>query len=118
MPTPSMAFANRGGFDQAANLPFATTVYMTHPGNQEGLTIPSGTKALAYTEGTFTLPSGSFIYSADIIVPGAPIIVSDTATDGAGEGGKAKYTATMAVGVIGFTERYDSTANKLTVRIE
>ena len=118
MPMPSMSFANRGGFDQSANLPFSTTVYMTHPGNQEGVTIPSGSKALAYSEGTFTLPSGSFVYSSNIIVPGAALIVCDTASDGASEAGKVKYTASMAAGVIGFTERYDSVNNRLTVRVE
>lgn len=117
-PTPSFTFAQRGGWDQTANAPFSTTVYLTHPGNQEGLTIPSGTPALAYTEGTFTLPSGAYVYSANIIVPGAALIVADTASDSASDAGKLKYTASMAAGVVGFTERYDSATGKLTVRIE
>lgn len=122
-PTPIMTFpqyqgAQRDGWSTTPNAPFSTTVYLTHPGNQEGRTIPSGYSSLAYTEGTFTLPSGSYIYSSNIIVPGAAIIIADTATDGAGEAGKPKYTASMAAGVIGFTERYDSTTNKLTIRVE
>lgn len=117
-PMPSYDFAERGGFGETGNAPFSATVYLTHPGNQEGLTIPSGASALAYTKGTFTLPSGSYIYSSNIIVPGAALIVADTATDGAGSAGKPKYTATMAAGVIGVTERYDSTTGKLTVRVE
>lgn len=122
-PTPIMTFpqiqgAQRGGWSAAANAPFSTTVYLTAPGNQEGLTIPSGVSALAYTDGTFTLPSGSYVYSSNIIVPGAAIVIADTATDGAGSAGKPKYTATMAAGVIGYTERYDSTTGKLTIRVE
>lgn len=117
MPTPSMDFALRGGFDQAANAPFNTKVYLTYPGYQEGHTIPSGTKCLAYTEGTFTLPSGSFVYSADIIKPGAALVVGNTADDTT-DAGKVKYTATFAAGVIGVTEKYDSVTNRLTVRVE
>lgn len=116
---PSMSFALRGGFDQAANAPFATTVYMTHPGNQEGLTIPSGQPSIAFTEATVTLPSGAYVYSADIVKPGAAIVIQDATTDStAGEAGKPKYTATFAAGVIGVTERYDSTTGRLTIRIE
>lgn len=117
-PMPSFVFAERGGWDQSQTIPFSTTVYLTHPGNQEGLTIPSGTAALAYTEGTFTFPSGAYVYSSDIIVPGAAIIIADTASDGAPSAGKPKYTATFAAGVIGVTERYDSTTGRLTIRVE
>lgn len=114
---PSFTFAERGGFSEDANAPFSATIYLTPPGNQEGLTIPSGVSALAYTDGTFTLPSGSYVYSSDIIVPGAALIVADTASDSANDAGKVKYTASMAAGVIGKTERYDSTTGKLTVRV-
>lgn len=115
---PSYSFAQRGGWDQAANAPFSATVYLTHPGNQEGLTIPSGVPALAYTEGTFTLPSGAYVYSSSIIVPGAAIVIADTASDGASSAGKPKYASSMAAGVVGFTERYDSATGKLTIRVE
>jgi len=94
------------------------TMWLTHPENQEGQTIPSGYKALGYTEGTFTFPSGEYVDSAEIKVPGAAIIVADTATDTAAEAGKPKYTATNAVGVIGFTETYDSATGRLTIRVE
>jgi len=113
-PTPAMNYALRGGFDQAANSPFATTVYLTNPGNMEGLTIPSGQPSIAFTVATVTLPSGSYVYDANIVVPGAAIIVEYSGVDA----GKPKYTATDAVGVIGVTERYDSTLNRLTIRIE
>jgi hypothetical protein len=116
LPRPSMPFALRGGFDQAANVPYAATVYLTYPGNQEGLTIPSGTPALAYTDGIFTLPSGAYIYSADIIKPGAQIVIQDATTDStAGEAGKPKYAASNAVGVIGETYGYDSSTGRLTI---
>ena len=115
-PTPSMAYALRGGFDQAANAPFATTVYLTQPGNQEGLTIPSGSTALAFTDGIFTIPSGGYVYSADIINPGAAIIISNT-TSHTTDKGKPRYTATNAVGVIGETWGYNSTTGALTILV-
>ena len=117
-PMPNTEYAERHGWSTDANAPFSTTVYLTHPGNQEGLTIPSGVSALGYTDGTFTIPSGAYVYSSNIIVPGAAIIVADTASDDAASAGKPKYTATMAAGVIGFTERYDSTTGKLTIRVK
>lgn len=118
-PQPALSFSlRRGGFDQSANVPFDATVYLTYPGYQEGVTIPSGTPSLAFTDGTFTLPSGSYIYSADIIVPGAACIVANTAEDGADEAGKLMYQATVDARVVGYTERYDSNTGHLTVRIE
>lgn len=113
-PTPAMQFALRQGFDKTANAPFSTTVYMTHPGNQEGLTIPSGLPCLAYTDATITLPSGAYIYDANIIKVGAAIVVEYNGADA----GKPKYTSTNAVGVIGFTERYNSATNRLTIRFD
>lgn len=115
---PSMSFAERGGWNQAANAPFSTTVYLTHPGNQEGLTIPSGVSALAYTEGIFTIPSGGYVNSNNITVPGAALIIADTNSDSAGDAGKPKYTATMAVGVIGEVVRHDSATGRLTIRVK
>jgi hypothetical protein len=113
------AFDFRGGFVRSQSGPLSgLTMWLTHPGNQEGTTVPSGYKALGYTEGTFTFPSGAYIYDANIIVPGAAIIVADTASDGAGSAGKPKYTASMAAGVIGFTEDYDATTGRLTIRVE
>lgn len=118
-PMPSFAFALRdGGFDQAANAPFSATVYLTQPGNQEGLTLPSGVPALAYTEGIFTLPSGAYIYDTNIIKPGSLIVIQDATTDStAGEAGKPKYTSTNAVGVVGETVAYDSSSKRLTIRV-
>lgn len=116
-PIPAYNFAFRGGFGSAANAPFSATVYLTHPGNQEGLTIPSGVSALGYTHGTFTLPSGAYVYSSNIIVPGAAIVIADTASDSAGDAGKPKYAATVDASVVGETYGYDSATGKLTIRI-
>lgn len=116
--TPSFAFAERGGWNQPANAPFSTTVYLTHPGNQEGLTIPSGVSSLAYDVGTFTLPSGSYVYSANIIVPGAMFIIQDTTTaGGATDAGKPIYASAMVAGVVGTTRAYDATTGRLTVKV-
>jgi hypothetical protein len=118
-PTPSFPFALRqGGWDQAVQTPFDTKVYLTYPGYTEGETIPSGNMALAFTEGTFTIPSGGYVYSSNIIVQGAALVVCDATSDGAPAAGKLKYSATMAFGVIGFTEKYDAATGKLTVRVE
>lgn len=113
---PSMEYAMRGGFSESANAPFSATVYLTPPGNQNGVTIPSGTKSLAFADGTFTIPSGGYIYNSNIVNPGASLIVANTADDGASDAGKLKYTATEAVGVLFETVAYDSTDGKLTVR--
>lgn len=116
---PGADFDFRGGFVNSQAGPLTgVKMWLTHPGNQEGQTIPSGYKALAYTEGTFTLPSGAYVDSANIKVPGAALIVADTASDSAADAGKPKYTASMAAGVIGFTEAYDSETGKLTIRVE
>lgn len=112
-PTPSYEFALREGFDLTANVPFATTVYLTHPGNMVGQTIPSGDPALAYAGGVFTVASGAFIYNANL-VPGAFLVAADTSTDGAGEAGKLKYSASSGIGKV---VQYDSTSNELTFRI-
>lgn len=110
-PMGSYPFALREGFDQTGNLPLSTTVYLTHPGNQEGNTIPSGQPSLAFTDGTFTLPSGAFIYDTSIIVPGCLLVVEYSG----GDAGKPKSCATNAVGVIGETESYDTTTGRLTI---
>lgn len=116
---PKTTFDFRGGWVNSQSGPLTgVTMWLTHPGNQEGQTIPSGYKALGYTEGTFTLPSGSYVDDANLIVKGAMFIIANTADDGASDAGKPKYTSTMAAGVIGMVEDYDSNTGKLTVRVE
>jgi hypothetical protein len=104
-----------GGWDQATNVPFTTEVFETHQANQEGLTIPSGTACLAFTDGVFTLRAADYVDSVEIRVPGNALIVSDTASDGAAAAGKLRYAAATTVGVVGETHSYDSTTGKLTV---
>lgn len=118
-PIPSFAFAQRGGWDQAANVPFAATVYVTHRSNQEELTIPSGLPCLGFTDGTFTLPSGGYIHSAGIIVIGANVVVANTAEDGAVNAGKLKWQNAYDYDrVVGTVKEYDSDTLRLTVRVD
>jgi hypothetical protein len=113
VPMPAFTYSLRkGGWDQAANVPFAATIYLTYPGNQENVTIPSGYLALAFDRGVFTVPSGQFVYSANL-VPGAPLEVLNTGDDGAPSAGKLAYNS---AGTIAVVERYDSTDNSLTFR--
>lgn len=94
------------------------TMYLTHPGNQESQTIPSGYKSLAFTDGTFTIPSGQYIDNANLHVPGAAVIVANTAEDGAGSAGMPKYQATVDARVIGYVYEYNSSTGALTIRVE
>lgn len=114
---PSYPFAQRGGWDQVANAPFSTTVYLTHPGNQNCLTIPSGVSSLAYTDGVFTVSSGCYIYSSNIIVPGATIRIHQADEGNAADAGKPMYDADMDIQIIGETYRYDTTTGALTIRV-
>jgi len=94
-PYPTVANTSlRWGFDGAANVPFAATVYLSSLSNTEGLTIPSGTLALAFGPGVFTIPSGGFVYSANLVA-GAYLEVLNTADDGA-DAGKLNYTASVS----------------------
>lgn len=115
---PQTTFDFRGGWVNATAGPLTgVKMWLTHPGNQESQTIPSGYRALGYTEATVTIPSGGYIYNADLVVPGAMWIVADRATDTT-DAGKVKYVAADAVGRMGFVEKYDSATGALTVRIE
>jgi len=113
LPTLDNTFATRGGWSKGANLPLSATVYMTHHSSgPESQTIPSGVASLGYTHGTFTIPSGAYVYSANIIVPGANLVVNYT-----GSKGMLEYQAGYDIQVIGVTEAYDADTAKLTVRI-
>jgi len=113
-PHPSFAYALRYGFDQDANAPFSATVYITKPGQQEGVTIPSGQPSAAFGEGIYTVPSGAYVYSAEVEVPGNPLAVANTNDDSADDAGKLKYSATNPVAeVYGF----DATNSRLTFKL-
>lgn len=114
-PHPSLpSYSQRYGFNQDANAPFAATVYITHPGQQEGLTIPSGMPSAAYGEGIYTVPSGAYVYSAEVEVPGNPLAVANASDDGADDAGKLKYSGTNPVAEV---YEYDSTSGKLTFKL-
>ena len=117
MAYPSTTFDFRGGWVNSPSGPIAPTMWLTHPGNQEGTTIPSGYKALGYTDGTFTFPSGAYVDNASLHTPGAAVIVADTASDGAANAGKPKYQASVALGYVGVVEAYDSSTGRLTIRV-
>jgi len=113
IPQPSFDWTMRqGGWDQARNVPFTSKVYLSYPGHWNGETIPSGWLALAFDRGVFTVPSGHFVYSADLVT-GAPLEVLNTGDDGATEAGKLAYHASGTIAVV---ERYDTDENKLTFR--
>lgn len=110
-PQPAMSYALRGGFDQAANVPFSATVYLTHPGVQEGVTIPSGQDAVAFGEGIYTVPSGAYVYAASIETPGTQLEVVYTA--GANRGKlQVKSAGTAVAEVVRF-----SSDDRLTFKI-
>src|SRR5512147_2793172 len=107
-PHPAGNWDMRGGWVNSPSGPITPTMYLTHPGNQNSMTIPSGTECLGYTEGTFTLPSGQYVDSVAIRVPGAAIVIANVADDGAADAGKPKVSASGMYGVLGYTETWDS----------
>jgi hypothetical protein len=112
-PTPSLSWATRMGFESAANVPFTAKVYLTHPANMVGQTVPSGTLALAFAGGVFTVPSGAYLYNANLATPGTFLVVANTADDSADDAGKLKYSASAGVAIV---ERYNATTKELTFR--
>ena len=113
-PVPSYTYALRNGWDQTSNVPFSATVYLTQPGHQEGLTIPSGVPSLAFGEGIYTVPSGAYVYSAEVEIPGSPLAACNTAEDVAGTEGMLKYSLTNPVAEV---YQYESATGKLTFKI-
>lgn len=112
---PRYNFALRQGWDQAQSFPFTATIYLTHPSNQEGLVIPSGNGALAFGEGIYTIPSGAYVYSAAVAVPGCPLSVANTADDTLANAGKLKEQNATEV-TVAETVRYHSDGH-LTFKI-
>ena len=110
--TPSFAFALRQGFEQAANVPFAATVYLDHPGNMLDRTIPSGNGVLLFgSDSIITITSGNYTYAAAIETPGCPLEV--------GTGGVLAVSANYdADKVVAETVRYYSASGNLTFRIK
>jgi len=113
---PSFDSAMRGGWDQAANLPFTSEIQTTYPGYQKSKTIPSGSLARAFGAGTYTVYSGQFVASAGIIVPGALVQVEYAA--GADQGRLKVATTYDADLVVGVVDAYDTAYCNLTVTLK
>lgn len=113
-PTPAFPFAMRHGWDLDANVPFDTEVQLTHPSNKLGQTIPSGSLAVAFGEGIYTVPSGAYVYDATIEVPGTQLVVADTASDGATDAGKLKVGTSNVVSEV---YHFDDTTGALTFKV-
>jgi len=111
---PSMAYALRGGFDQADNSDFTAVVQTTYPGYKDSKTIPSGTLARAFGAGSYTIPSGQYIAAS--IVPGSNLSV---AYSPAADRGKLQVQATYDADlVVGFAMGIDPTTQNLTVTLK
>lgn len=113
---PTYPFALRQGYDQDPNAPITgKTIYLTYPGYQESVTIPSGTQALAMGGGTYTVPSGQFVYSGAMQTPGTRLSVANAGDDSEATAGMLKIQegTEEAVAVV---ERFDATEMSLTFR--
>lgn len=109
--------ALRYGFEHAANAPFQPTLmYLTHPAQQECLTIYAGDQCIAFGEGIYTVPSGCYVYSAEIEIPGMPLGVCDKTTDGPAAAGKLHYQTTVGY-VVAEVYRFHSDDSRLTFKI-
>jgi len=106
---PEVTNSLRYGFDKSPNTPFSAMIYVTPPSVQEGLTVPSGSLAVAFADGVFTVPSGAFVYSANLVA-GALLSVGYSGNDQ----GKLQYDA---AGTIAQVIEYDASANTLTFRL-
>lgn len=104
----------RQGFAGSTNLPFNADVYTTAPSMLQGRTIKSGSLVALHAGGTYTVTSGNYVYSANL-VPGARLEVLNAADDTAAQAGKLSYTAT-AGGGIATVIHHDTTNRELTFR--
>ena len=104
----------RGGFSVATNLPFSADVYTTAPSMLQGQTISSGSLVALHAGGTYTVTSGQYVFSANL-VPGARCEVLNTADDGAANAGMLSFEATAAAGMATVIQ-HDTTKRELTFR--
>ena len=82
----------------------------------QGRTIPSGALALAFGPGVFTVPSGAFVYSANLEVPGTWLEAANGQDDGT-DTGKLKEDADGSAGKYAQVERFSVEDWSLTFRI-
>src|SRR3990172_7550143 len=106
--------SQRGGWSAPENVPFSAVVHMTPPGNKKFGTLVANQPALAFGQGEFTVFSGGFVPSANLVA-GAMLEVLNTADDTASEAGKLSYTADASLAVAEVVD-YDSTALELHFR--
>jgi len=67
VPTPSIDWALREGWDRDENVPFDAKVHLTYPGYKDAGTIPSGDKVVLLGPGnTISVSSGQWNYSTDV----------------------------------------------------
>jgi hypothetical protein len=113
---PQTAYDFRGGVVNSTAGPLTgVKMWLTHPGNQESQTIPSGYKALAFTEAYVTLPSGQYVYSSDLETPGAALVIE---TNAGADRGKPKYAATYdADTAVARVIDYDTNTGALTIKV-
>ena len=117
-PVPSMTWALRQGFDRTQSLPITTaSIYLTPPGNQEEVTIPSGMPALAFGMGTYTMPSGSWVHTAAMQTPGCLVQVCNYAEDTT-DAGKIKSLTTNSYRRVGLVRYYNPANDRLTIEID
>jgi len=117
LPVPSYSWSLRQGFGNAGNTPFTATMYLTNPAFQPSMTIASGVPSLAFGKGTYTFPSGQYVYAAGIKVPGALVQVCNTAEDTT-DAGKLKVLSTYGTRKVGTVRYFNTTTAALTVDID
>jgi hypothetical protein len=101
-PTPSYTYQLRRGWGQGVdNVPITgSTIYLTHPGNMKGQTIPSGELLTAHGGGVYTVFSGGYIYDANLETPGTFLVAANTADDGVAHKGKLKYSSCAGIAIV------------------
>jgi hypothetical protein len=111
MTYPTFDFSLRGMMDQDSNVPFNTDVDITYPGDQESRTVLAGTPARALGVGTYTVPSGQYIYSAGLRTPGCPLSVSYSGANAGKLQAESTFDGDLAVATV---VEFDSTTYALT----
>jgi hypothetical protein len=113
---PSYSYGLRQTFDRDTNAPVTgKTIYLTYPGYQESVTIPSGHQALAMGGGVYTVPSGQYIYDASMQTPGTSLYAADASNESEANAGKLTVTQN-GKDAVAVTERFDSDTYALTFR--
>jgi hypothetical protein len=115
---PAYGFALRQGFDQATNVPFAATVFVTQRSVQEGLTIPSGEVSIVFGPDSYlTVASGAFVWSAALAIPGCPLEVLNVTDDGNALAGMLSAQAVMTIQTVAQVVEFNTATWRMTFRI-